>query len=147
MASFDSFKCIKNITLKLDLNNCEIINLIQILIKNPITVTERTALFTSLISFNLWNFKSGWQFTKLLTQILNIFHNFKPKNLQIIKTKSTFLRQISLKGDINYCNNHKIPIFHEKLRWKSNLKLRKILWICVRSFVNSHPVPLKNQLI
>ncbi len=58
----------------------------------------------------------GWEFTKLLTKIRKIFLNFKPKNLQINKAKSTFLKQISLKSDINYCNNHKIPIFHEKLR-------------------------------
>jgi len=80
-----------------------------------------------------------WEFTKLLTKIRKIFLNFKPKNLQINKAKSTFLKQISLKSDINYCNNYKIPIFHEKLRCKSNLKLLKILRICVRSFVNSHP--------
>jgi len=42
----------------------------------------------------------------------------------------------SLKGDVNYCINHKIPIFNEN---KSNLKLRKILQICLRSFVNPHP--------
>jgi len=44
MASSDSFECIKNISLKLDFNNCKIIDLIQILIKNPIRITERRAL-------------------------------------------------------------------------------------------------------
>ena len=24
-----------------------------------------------------------------------------------------FLKQISLKGDVNYCMNHKVPIFYE----------------------------------
>jgi len=32
----------------------------------------------------------GWEFTKLLTQILNIFLNFGPQNLEIIMTLSSF---------------------------------------------------------
>ncbi len=35
-------------------------------------------------------FGTGWGFTKLLTQILNIFRNFGPKNLEIIMTISSF---------------------------------------------------------
>jgi hypothetical protein len=38
----------------------------------------------------------------------NFLSNFS--NLEIIKAKE-ILKQISLKGDINYCNNHKLPIF------------------------------------
>jgi len=34
--------------------------------------------------------ESGWEFTKLLTQILSIFCNFGPLNLEIIMTKSSF---------------------------------------------------------
>jgi len=39
-----SFNCIENIALKLDFNNREIIDLIWILIENPITITESRAL-------------------------------------------------------------------------------------------------------
>jgi len=52
---------------------------------------------------------------------------------------------MSLKDDVNYFLNYllpKVPIFYEYLLRKSTLKLRKILQICVRSFVNSHPVSL-----
>jgi hypothetical protein len=54
-------------------------------------------------------------------------------------TISSFGKQISENGDINYSINHKIPNVYEYLLNKSILKLRKILRICVRSFVNSHP--------
>ncbi len=37
---------------------------------------------------------------------------------------------------------HKIRIFNGELLCKRNLKLQKLLWICERSFVNSHPVCL-----
>ncbi len=40
------------------------------------------------------------------------------------------LKQISLKGYVNNCINHKVPI-------KSTLKLQKELRICLKSFVNS----------
>jgi len=50
-----------------------------------------------------------------------------------------FLKQISLKGDFNYFINNKVPIFYEWLLRKSTSKLRKILRICLRSFVNPHP--------
>ncbi len=36
------------------------------------------------------NKSSEMKFTKLLTQILNIFRNFGPQNLEIIMTKSSF---------------------------------------------------------
>jgi len=34
--------------------------------------------------------------------------------------------------------NHKVPIFYEYLLLKNTLKLRKIIQICLRSFVNTH---------
>jgi len=40
------------------------------------------------------------------------------------------LKQISLKGDVNYCHNNKLPIFYEYLLRKSTLKLQKTLQIC-----------------
>jgi len=49
------------------------------------------------------------------------------------------LRQISIIVFVNYCIKHEIHIFNGLLLCKSNLKLQKILWIYVRSFVNSHP--------
>ncbi len=55
-------------------------------------------------------------------------------------TKSSFSKQISIKVNVNYCKKHKILIFYGYLLRISTLKLRKILQICVRSFVNSHPV-------
>jgi len=51
-----------------------------------------------------------------------------------------FLKQISLKGDVYYCINHKEPIFYEQPLHKSTLKFKKILQIRLRSFVNFHPV-------
>jgi len=57
----------------------------------------------------------------------------------LISNLEYFLKQISLKGDVNYCINNKVPIFYEQLLHKSTLKLRKILKICQRSFVNPTP--------
>jgi len=34
--------------------------------------------------------EAGWEFTKLLTQILNIFCNFGPSNLEIKMSLSSF---------------------------------------------------------
>ncbi len=50
--------------------------------------------------------------------------------------------QISLQVDVNYCKICNWSIFHDLFCWKNIWKLRKILRICVRSFVNSHPVHL-----
>jgi hypothetical protein len=50
----------------------------------------------------------------------------------------SFLKQISLKGDMHYCIDRKVPIFCECLLHKSKLKLQKILKIYIRSFVNLH---------
>jgi len=49
------------------------------------------------------------------------------------------LKQISLKCNVDYCKTHKILIFNGELLCKSNLKLQKILRICVKSFVNFYP--------
>jgi hypothetical protein len=54
MASFDNFKCIKNIALKSDFNNYEIIDSIQILIKNWIMMMECRALIFSPLKTNTW---------------------------------------------------------------------------------------------
>ncbi len=43
------------------------------------------------------------------------------------------------KVNVNYCINHKVPKFYELLLHKSTSNLRKILQICLRGFVNSHP--------
>ncbi len=40
---------------------------------------------------------------------------------------------------VNYCINHKVPIFYGQLLHKSILKLQKILRIGLRSFANPHP--------
>jgi len=53
MASFDSFKCIKNIELKLDFNNHKIIDLIQILIENLIMIMESRALLGCTHKFRM----------------------------------------------------------------------------------------------
>jgi len=65
----------------------------------------------------------GWGFTKLLTKICKIFCNFGPSNLNIIY--KYFLKHISLKSDFNYCINHKVPIFFDRILCKSTLKLQK----------------------
>ena len=38
----------------------------------------------------LMKLTAGWEFTKLLTQILNIFCNFGPSNLEITMSLSSF---------------------------------------------------------
>jgi len=56
-----------------------------------------------------YSYDSGWGFTKLLTQIHKIL-GLKCSDYLGLKY---FLKQISLKGDFNYCINHKVPIFYE----------------------------------
>ncbi len=46
-------------------------------------------------------------------QICKIFCIFGPQNLEIIYAYKVLFKQISLKGDVNYCINHKVPIFYE----------------------------------
>jgi len=49
MATAYSFDCIKNMVLKSDFNNWEIIDLILIIIENLITITERRVLSSTLL--------------------------------------------------------------------------------------------------
>jgi len=91
----------------------------------------------------LWK-TAGWGFTKLLTQIRKIFVTLGLKILRLFKLKVFFLKQISLKGDVNYCINHKVSISYEKLLHKSTLKLQKpykfskeVLWIPSQMVVNN----------
>ena len=44
-----------------------------------------------------------WVFTKLLTQILNIFRNFRPLNLEIIMTIRSFWSRYQKVNVFNYC--------------------------------------------
>jgi len=56
------------------------------------------------------------------------FLNFGPLKSWDYLGLKYFLKQISLKGDVNYsCINHEVPIFYEKQLHKSTLKLWKIL--------------------
>ncbi len=64
----------------------------------PISSGINNKLFwsKSLICFILtyinviFDIRSGWEFTKLLTQIFNIFRNFGPSNLEITMSLSSF---------------------------------------------------------
>ncbi len=53
------------------------------------------------------------------------------------------MEQISLKVDVNYCINHKVPIFYEYLLHKRTLKLQKtykyaweVLWIPTQGYTS-----------
>jgi len=71
-------------------------------------------------------------------KICTFLHKIVDRASQQIKY---FLKEISLKGDVNRCKNHKVPIFYEQLLCKRALELLQIiLQICLRSFVNFHPV-------
>ncbi len=64
------------------------------------------------------------------------FCNFRPWYLEFFKTKSAFLKQISLEVDITYIISSIIPIFDVKLVLKSRLKLRKFYKFVLKSVVN-----------
>jgi len=49
------------------------------------------------------------------------------------------LKQISLKGDVNYCINHKVSIFYEYLLCISTLKLKKNLINFPKTFCEFPP--------
>ncbi len=89
------------------------------------------ALDPALLGRNSQNFLH-----KLLIFVVTL--GLKILIIDITMTKSSFKADI-IKGDVNYCINHKTLIFFEKLLSKSTLKLKKILQICLRSLVNSHP--------
>jgi hypothetical protein len=72
-----------------------------------IEICEKSFFFTSVLVFNL-SLEEHWIFLTLSPKILNIF-----------EIKSSFLRQISFKVDVNYYANHKLLFFYEKLLRKS----------------------------
>ncbi len=88
-------------------------------------------------SLKIKSCKPGSRFTELLRQIHKIFVTWALKSWDKQGLKM-FLKQISIKVNVNYCKERKLLIFYGWLLCKSNLKLQKILWICLRSFVNSH---------
>jgi len=54
---------------------------------------------------------AGWEFTKL-SKFVRFFVTLGLKILRLFRLKVLF-KQISLKSDVNYCINHKVPIFYE----------------------------------
>ncbi len=55
-------------------------------------------------------------------------------------TEKKFLKQISLKVDVNYYKNRKLPIFHELVLSKSISKLCNFYKVTLISLVNVDPV-------
>jgi hypothetical protein len=72
------------------------------------------------------NTNPGEYSQNFLGQFVRFFVTLGLKIMRIFRLK-VFLKQMSLKGDVNFCINHKEPIFFIK-----HLKVTK-------SFVNSHP--------
>jgi len=107
------------------------------------TIQKSTKRKHRLASLNIRNKYRGGNLLNLLGKF-EIF--FVILGLKILRLGlKYFLKQISLKGDVNYCKNHKVSFFYEQLLHKSTFKLLKILWICLRSFVNFHPVVSQNH--
>jgi len=76
-----------------------------------------------------------------LRKFVGFFLTLHLKILRVLRLKVLFEADI-IKGWCVYCINHKVPICYDQQLCKSILKLQKILRICLRSFVNSHPVPI-----
>ena len=67
-----------------------------------------------------------------------IFVTLDLKILGRLRLKVYFLKEITLKVDVNYSKNDKYYLFY-KLPRKSISKLGKSYKIFLRTFVNSHP--------
>ncbi len=65
--------------------------------------------------FTVFSFRPGTMFTKLFKQIFDIFVN----TLDILKTIGAFMKVISLKVNVYYHKNNKLPIFYMR-NWLVN---------------------------
>jgi len=72
-------------------------------------------LFGSLNSIALCRLfcveNQGWNSQNFLSKFIRFFITLGLKILRLLRLK-VVLKHLLLKGDINYCNNHKLPIFH-----------------------------------
>ena len=81
---------------------------------------------------------SVWEFTKLLTQILEIFLTLGLKILRLLRQK-VVLKHISLKVDVNSVKiiNYLFSMTNCCIK---HLKITKILQICLKNFCEFHIV-------
>ncbi len=95
----------------------------------------KQCLYEKFVCKTLMKSTAGGDSRNLLSKFVRFFITMGLNILALFRLQvKYFLKQISFKGDVNYCMKHKVPFFCE-----STLKVQKILRIFVRSFVNSHP--------
>ncbi len=72
----------------------------------------RKWLIKGLTRFQIKENVLGWNSQNLIRKFVRFFVSLGLKCWDYLSFKY-FLKQIWLKGDVNYCINHKVPIFYE----------------------------------